>query len=285
MKWLAVLLVLANVASHFWIQRQGSIELDLDPNRFEGVNLERMSIKFDALDSTKSSGIEDVVTRIDLTKDAPDAEPIELVGVKARDAEAQSKEVLEPKRGAVEVMSPMPSIDQKLETDLVEKPEPEVELEAVAGARLCYRVGPYTAQGALDNAVAVISNQNIEFAVTETYSERQVKAARVYLGPFPTDDVMQSMRARLKEQRVDHFVVNIDGQPRLQLGYFSGLSRGQNYQKWLVTAGFDAKLDKIYKAKLSDAWINFELQSEKQLVSLNELKFYRVASIEKRSCS
>ncbi len=313
MKWVAVWLVLVNVASYFWLQRYDTTQINADVNHFEGINLKQMSLKVDRLASIESAEVEEqTITRIDLTDKAPDAKPTELVKIDSEGVQSQSDVVLEPKREALpvvgvvdeiesvkvsasvsgsaaitkegevaELASVMASIDPQMDKGIFDAPAPVEE----PAARLCYRVGPYTAQGALDNAVSVISEQNIEFAVTEVSSEKQIKAARVYIGPFSSDDAMQSMRAQLKEKRVDHYVINLKGKNLLQLGYFSGLSRGQNYQKRLVKEGFEAKLDKIYKDKLSDAWINFEVQSEGQLLGLEQLKFYRVASIEKRTCS
>ncbi|MFT5259438.1 MAG: hypothetical protein ACI9J2_001438 [Saprospiraceae bacterium] len=295
MKWLAVLLVLVNVGSYFWIQREESIEVEVDLNKFEGINLPQMSLKASKAQPMKGQSVEDEsITRIDLTQEAPK----ELTFV-AEKPKINAEPVLEPKREplpnasidfdslelfqlpAVNVQSAQ-HVAEQLEVDNIQG-----ELKNITSklARFCYRIGPYLSSGALNYAVSVIAANTISYVVPKVATERSIKAARVYLGPYDGQEAVDQMRAKLKEKRVEHYVLNSDSKRILQLGYFSGIKRGENYQSRLRKKGFYAKLEKIYQERLGDTWIHFEINAEARLKELDELKLYRAASVERRNCN
>ncbi len=307
MKWLAVLLVLTNVGAYLWLQRQESINVELDPNRFEGINLQQMTLKIFSRDPQQSEAVSaDTITRIDLTQEITR----ELSFVAETPNKQAQETVLEPKREVLpkveDIAETMRLPDIESEVDVVDERAMNSGLAQMASNsgeesqeaakvpsqdssetvinRFCYRVGPYIEQGSFDSAKALMQAQNIDHNITEPEVKSVVKAARVYLGPYDSDEDLQAERGKLKETKVEHYIVQIDGRPVLQLGYFSGLGRAESYTKRLKKVGFDVQMEKLYKQTTTDAWIYFQLSSEEQLADLQSLEYYRKVSIEKQAC-
>ena len=314
MKWIAVLLVLANVAAYFWVQQDESSNLGLDPNRFDAVNLERMTLQSPADSGVNAESLqEDVVTQIDLTEaGAPKVRTFQGVD---EGAAAATDKVLEPKRddeqGDAQAANEVADLQAQQEQAARQAEQTKAKELKIAEAKAaeakvaeaktkaadeaatqvakaqsanCYRVGPYAEEEAFNEAVTLLANNQIKHKA-DAFAKQQVKATRVHLGPFADAGELQAGKAQLKAKGIDHYAIKFNGRSHLQLGYFSNLQRGENYQNKMKGLGFDAKLEKVYKSDSPASWVYFAVDDASGLKQLDDLKRYPAAAIEEHKCS
>jgi hypothetical protein len=262
MKWIAALLMIVNVAvylsaggEHVTVDVPASISKP-DVNK-EGMLLlsETGSLKqFGSIEGTRQS----VSTLIEPNQDQGQSQiqKLDQVKVETPQATSTSEELQDDQptiTGLAEEDSPAFQIQQSA-TDLDETGEAAevgqlqqpVELAQVV-ENFCYRLGPFKKQETWQAATEWMGQNNYEFRQV-TSDSRELRAVRVYLGPFDTIISAQSSVAQLKEKNLDHFVYLIDNeQARISLGYFTQEELAAKFLTYLQSIEVDAKSQPEYR--------------------------------------
>jgi cell division septation protein DedD len=135
------------------------------------------------------------------------------------------------------------------------QPTPEVPAQVVLK---CYRLGPFNNQNSLASVRRTLESGGITYTVDERTAAKDIKAVRVYLGAYASTAALEAETKRLKQMKIDHYVVTLNGTPVIQLGYFSEPARANTYQKTLKQKGIDAKKDTIYREARIDSWLDVQ---------------------------
>jgi hypothetical protein len=169
--------------------------------------------QFGSIEGTRQS----VSTLIEPNQDQGQSQlqKLDQVKVETPQATSTSEELQDDQptiTGLAEEDSPAFQIQQSA-TDLDETGEAAAEVGqlqqpvelAQVVENFCYRLGPFKKQETWQAATEWMGQNNYEFRQV-TSDSRELRAVRVYLGPFDTIISAQSSVAQLKEKNLDHFV-------------------------------------------------------------------------------
>ena len=265
MKWVAALLMIVNVAVYLWaggqhvtvdvpasiskpdvnkegmlllsetgsLKQIGSIEGTeqsvsalIEPNLDEGENQiqNHDQVKVDVPESSSTS------------EDLQDDQPI-ITGLTEDDSSA-----LQIQQSGSELTE---TGEETADAGMVQQP---VELaQAQVTENFCFRLGPFKKQESWEAATKWMEQNDYEFRQV-TSDSRELRAVRVYLGPYDTIISAQSSVAQLKEKNLDHFVYLIDNeQARISLGYFTQEELAAKFLTYLQSIEVDAKSQPEYR--------------------------------------
>ncbi len=111
----------------------------------------------------------------------------------------------------------------------------------------CYRLGPFRQEESWQAAKTWMGESGFEFTPV-TSDSRQVLAFRVYLGPFTSESSVNAMLKRLKDSEVDHFRYTADnGLSRISVGVFSQEELAEKYLDYLTSKRYEAKFQPEYR--------------------------------------
>jgi hypothetical protein len=104
----------------------------------------------------------------------------------------------------------------------------------------CVRIGPFSSEATYSDAIRKLSALEIPFS-RKAVSTRELKTYRVYIGPYPSQDQLQSARTDLERRGMDHYLLeDADGRV-LSLGLFSQPGPAAQFVADLAADGFAAK--------------------------------------------
>ncbi len=109
-------------------------------------------------------------------------------------------------------------------------------------ARSCYRVGPFSEEDGSIQAAATLNALSVVYT-SLTIKKRQVRAYRVYLGPFNTSEQIETQRNILRSSGInEHYVKSErDTQDLISLGLFSQQARADDFLQQLNKKDIRAK--------------------------------------------
>lgn len=144
----------------------------------------------------------------------------------------------------------------------------KVEVVAKSGGNIkssadwsCYRVGPFKQQSVWDNAKQWAGVVGLEFDSVRSES-RELRAVRVYLGPFDSIAKAQPEVAILKQKQLDYFVyLQADNQARISLGYFTQQQLANKFVAYLSSQNIDVKSQPEYRTIGPFDWMNVKINS------------------------
>jgi len=285
MKWIVIILVLLNLSA--WLLGQ-----KVDPNALSTVSADQVqTINAAAMtvvlpDPENSQAEQDNVVKLQtLEEDSLAQLKLDKRGQVLRVPEAPNKT---PKTAGTSVSRPVPVIvandlsatassgpvePVKLAKIAPVEPDPAAKPESAPkkGAEValtCYRLGPFNDQNSLAGVRRKLENGSISYSVAEVGGAKRIKGVRVYLGAYPNTAALEAEVKRLKELKVDHFVITLNGTPLIQLGYFSEPTRAKKYQQTLKQRGIEANTDTIYHDARIESWLDVGRASKSQIDSL-----------------
>ena len=215
MKWIAALLMLANVGLYLW-----SSGNQADPGadrviRPPDVNREGMLL----LSETGPSAGEDPALPDAAVSEADDG--LEVVVVDSAQPVAAGE-------------TPQPAGEQ---------------------GDLCFRLGPFRQPETLASATGWLDQQGLAYDSVQSES-RELRAVRVYLGPYQSREDTNPVIQRLKERNLDHFVYQLDnGQVRISLGYFTQEELAGKFMTYLETLDIQARSQEDYRTLGPFSWL------------------------------
>ncbi len=167
------------------------------------------------------------------------------------------------------------------EATLIETEEPaqesEIDLAALVPAESgslpvglsCYRIGPFKSGSVWSRANSWVQSQDI--SITPVRSEsREVRAVRVYVGPFESIAAAQGDVEVLKQKDLDYFVyLRDDNQARISLGYFTQEELSIKFVDYLKTQNIEAKSQPEYRTLGPFDWMDVEIEGERRRLILD----------------
>ena len=262
MKWIAAILLVANVLIFLGISdrqvesRPGRDDTRPDVNREsmllikevkpEKVDAEVLSspalIATEDLPLVTADPADDLPETI-LTDDRPALLSIDTDGIARVDTPETSPPVPESEPGA-------------------DSQETGVESRAIVDYS-CYRIGPFRDEGSWNAAVTWAEEQQWQFERVRSES-RELRAVRVYIGPYESIASSQSTTDMLKEKELDHFVYLREGKARISLGYFTQEELAAKYVEYLNGQGIDARSQPEYRTLGPFDWMEVRVESSQR---------------------
>ena len=134
-------------------------------------------------------------------------------------------------------------------------------------ASSCYRIGPFKRQADWQAATRWLESQQFVHQAVRSES-RQMRAVRVYLGPFESFDAAAPTAEWLTKRGVDHFAKPVDGGVRLSLGYFVQEELAERYLEQLRARGIEANSDMDYHPIGPFDWLEASVEDARRDVLL-----------------
>jgi hypothetical protein len=109
-------------------------------------------------------------------------------------------------------------------------------------ASSCYRIGPFSDEGGSVKAVETLNELSVSHTAL-TIKKREVRAYRVYLGPFSTPEQIERQRSILRGSGInEHYVKSErEAQDLISLGLFSQQARADQFMQELIGKDVRAK--------------------------------------------
>ncbi len=129
------------------------------------------------------------------------------------------------------------------------------------GEHVCVRVGPFHRDEHWDGAREWVRQQPWASA-RERSASRELRAVRVYLGPFGSGDSAQSTMEMLAQKDLDHFYYLREGKGRISLGYFTQEELALRYVEYLQDQQeVDARSQPEYRTLGPLFWLDVTAES------------------------
>ncbi|NKB61164.1 MAG: hypothetical protein GKR95_03155 [Gammaproteobacteria bacterium] len=152
-------------------------------------------------------------------------------------------------------------------------------------ANACYRVGPFKSDETLNLATQWMSERRFEFNQTTSQS-RQLKATRVYLGPFDNAASAAPTISQLNVADLDHFVYkNDDGLIRISLGYFTQEGLAEKFLTHLLSTGIEAKSSPDYRQLGPFHWLEVRMSDGSQVLLESQSWVNKGSSVSRMECA
>lgn len=136
----------------------------------------------------------------------------------------------------------------------------EIALAAPPGQFSCYRVGPFKDKSIWQGARQWVTDQGLEFVAVRSES-RELRAVRVYVGPFDSINAAQQDVDRLDSKELDFFVYLRDnGEARISLGYFTQEELAAKFVDYLSTQDIEAKSQPEYRTLGPFDWMDIKVK-------------------------
>lgn len=107
----------------------------------------------------------------------------------------------------------------------------------------CYRIGPFSEKSGSTNAVGKLEALSVPYTAL-TIKVRELRAYRVYLGPFTTQGQIEQQREVLRNSRVNEHYVKSESRDKdvISLGLFSQRGRAGEFIDTLRRKNIVAKI-------------------------------------------
>lgn len=296
MKWIAVILVMVNLLVFLLMKSYPGADQPIVEGDFETINESAMSVlppeaqveETVAVEADVSPDlVEDDLAQLKLDdrgkvlmarNEAPAAEDkkenneqsVKPAAPSAKAVSAkQSVAVLQPldrdeKPAAVAKASPAPAET----TAVVAAPVTPDPVPTVIEAKACYRVGPFSNQNQLAKLRRKLETANIEHTVEDKTAPGKIKAVRVYLGAFSDTAALEAEKSRLNKMKIDHFVIVLNGERLIQLGYYSKPAGAKRVQQEMQARNVPAKIATEYKDTRIENWLNLKSATQADIDAL-----------------
>jgi hypothetical protein len=137
---------------------------------------------------------------------------------------------------------------------------PAVTAKQEQGDFSCYRVGPFRQAADWEDAVAWVKGKTWKWEHVRSES-RELRAVRVYLGPYDSIGAAQTTIDMLKQKDLDHFVYLREGKARISLGYFTQEELATKYVDYLTGQEIQAQSQPEYRTLGPFNWMDIMLES------------------------
>lgn len=126
--------------------------------------------------------------------------------------------------------APQALIDAESMALLSERPPPPAAAPGTAAAaRVCVRIGPFDLRDDVERAVRALGELGLEYR-EQTVAARQIRAFRVFTGPYAGADALRAARSRLSALGIEHYAIRDSAEAQsLSLGLFSQQATAQRF--------------------------------------------------------
>ncbi len=237
MKWIAALLMIVNVAVYLWASG-GQVSVDeIARGSKPDVNKAAMLL----LQETDSQNPDFAIVTPGLDESGPDS--------------AQSVES-PPASQLVQVEVAVAAPDENPE-------QPELLQKTIPA---CYRVGPFKQQQSWLSAREWMTRNNAEFQQVTSQS-RELRAVRIFLGPYDSISAAAPVMQELKEKNLEHFPYLLEnGLARISLGYFTQEPLAAKFLDHLQAIGVAARSLSEYQLLGPFNWMEIPVENIEQSI-------------------
>ncbi|MEA3292627.1 MAG: SPOR domain-containing protein [Pseudomonadota bacterium] len=271
MKWLAILLMIANVALYLWMSgHQGESGIGDMPAKPE-VNRSGMLL----LSEIRKPAAEAIVVR-ESNVPASGQPPAPAGSAAEIGDKAPPALVATPDRGEAAVQKAAPEKEAVGDGNTAEPQRPTLRHPTAAPApttpavtpaqqnteqeTACFRVGPFKVKQLLNAVSIALRQEGVRFRVVQSKG-RELKATRVYLGPYASRAEAGAMIERLKSMGLPAYIYRSDGgQLRVSLGYFTQEGLATKYTAALEQKGVQAKIEPEFKMLGPFDWLEIRVR-------------------------
>ena len=251
MKWLAAVLMMVNVALYLWASgpqatvTKTAIISKPDVNKAGMLLLsEHGNLKqFGSIADYQPSASAFVEATQEQTQ-KPESSEVDL----------QDSQQITANTGTQDRQSDSVSVDAE---DSISSADDAAD-EATAKTELaqpCYRLGPFKQEASWQAATQWMEQKGIKFQLV-TSESRELRAVRVYLGPYRSISATEPVVQRLKGKNLDHFIsLAEDGSARISLGYFTQKELAAKFLAHLQSIDVQAKSQPEYRQLGPFNWI------------------------------
>jgi len=172
----------------------------------------------------------------------------------------------------------------------IEQAAPGSQIAVVAAADessadwSCYRIGPFKDLSLWRTAQDWVTDRGLGYQPVRSES-RELRAVRVYVGPFASISAAQPAIENLKQRELDHFVYLKDGgEARISLGYFTQEELAVKFVDYLVSQQIEAKSQPEYRTLGPFDWMDVKISSGARGVLLSRDWGSDVTTIDEQPC-
>lgn len=145
-----------------------------------------------------------------------------------------------------------PSLSPMLNDDRV------AVLDPAPDSALCYRVGPFKESIVWAEAKRWAAINEVSFQPVRSQS-RELRAVRVYVGPFPSISAAQANIGILEAKELDYFVyLHASEEARISLGYFTQEELATKFVDYLSNENISARSQPEYRTLGPFDWMDIE---------------------------
>jgi len=248
-KWIAAILMIVNVAVFLWASGRQDIVEEIKIVSSPDVNKQGMLLLSEA-SGIKRIGVIEESLKVNQPED---------------DAASQSS-AEQPATGDNRVTALESGDELIVAEDLIEDGEPVVASTAATADipdnrnLSCYRIGPFRKDDPWKSALAWLDEQQIPFKHV-TSESRELRAVRVFLGPFTSASKSEAAVRELKKKNLDHFVYEIEeGTTRVSLGYFTQEALATKFLGYLKTIDVEASSQPEFRTLGPFNWLEISVE-------------------------
>ena len=230
MKWIAAILMITNVAVYLWAGGRQSDPITESAAVQPDVNREGMLL----LSEVKPSRAAVSATSL---------APAPTAGEQA-EPEVQSDGSVTTGLGSADIIV---SEDIVTVGDDVNQASVQLDSETETKAAMCFGVGPFKGEEAWLAATSWMVENNYAYQHV-TSESRELRAVRVFLGPYAASADVDPVIALLDQRGLDHFVYQVaDGSTRISLGYFTQEELATKFMTYLDSLNIAASSQAEYR--------------------------------------
>ncbi len=270
MKWFAALLMIANVTVFLWASgRQGpndeiSVVSTPDVNK-EGMLLLVETGKLKQIGIIENSEQSEINISA-IQENLANAQNADNIVQSDLDPEADSSQTGENTEVQTITSQATDAVNSSITTS--------AEIDSNYGdiqviAQSCYRVGPFKKEESWQAAIDWMTQNEFSFVHVASES-RELRAVRVYLGPFASIGSTAQTVEDLKQKSLDHFVyLEESGSARISLGYFTQQELATKFLEYLESIEVEANSQPEYRKLGPFNWMEIPVGSveESQIIS------------------
>ena len=152
----------------------------------------------------------------------------------------------------------------------VSKTPRQISVAPTAAADLsCYRIGPFRKEPGWLDANRWMRARQFSYQAVRGES-REMRAVRVYLGPFDSPAAAQPMMNWLTERGIEHFISQeTSGRAHISLGYFTQEALAVKFVAHLLSRGVEANSKPEYRAMGPFNWMEASIDIARRDVLLS----------------
>lgn len=259
MKWLAAVLMILNVVVFLGVSDR-QIETPINPADFKpDVNRESMLLLKEVLPDGQRQSDESEISNGDAPTlvTAPDIGALSEGGEETAEASASASDIASGESASTEDSADTERVGlQGSETSVA-----SLDISTGPDDISCYRVGPFKNQSSWRDAKQLVTNMGLVFTAVRSES-RELRAVRVYIGPFVSISAAQQDVDMLDEKELDYFVyLRENGEARISLGYFTQEELAAKFVNYLASQDIEAKSQPEYRTLGPYDWMDVTLKS------------------------
>ena len=150
--------------------------------------------------------------------------------------------------------APQPAINAPGMRLLTEEPRIADPAASTLGL-ICVRVGPFVSVDGASRARRILDVLELRYR-TQTIGEREIRAYRVYIGPFDSLTAAQPMRNRLRSKQIEHYALTEpSARTTISLGLFSSQATAERYIAEVAEQGIEAQSRQEYRKIGATHWL------------------------------